>query len=128
MGRDGPIHWPARSPDLNVLDYFVWGHFKDLIKHRLKDLIKHRRDGNEDEVREAILAAFNAITPKMAARRVILLEKSIFVCENGDGTDLPFCPTCDKPSSRRQNKLLATLYDKKRYVIHYHNLQQCRLR
>jgi len=39
-------------------------------------------------------------------------------------TDLPFCLTRDKPP-KRQNKLLATLYDKKRYVIHYRNLQQC---
>ena len=40
-------------------------------------------------------------------------------------TDLPFCPTRDKPPDTRQNKLLATLCDKKRYVIHYRNLQQC---
>jgi len=33
--------------------------------------------------------------------------------------DLPFCPTHDKPPGKRENKL-ATLYDKKRYVIHYH--------
>jgi len=40
-------------------------------------------------------------------------------------TDLPFCPTRDKPPGKRENKLLANLYDKKRYVIHYQNLQQC---
>ncbi|RLU15073.1 hypothetical protein DMN91_012960 [Ooceraea biroi] len=28
--------------------------------------------------------------------------------------DLPFCPTRDKPPGKRQDKLLATLYDKKR--------------
>ncbi|XP_067204331.1 uncharacterized protein [Linepithema humile] len=31
IGRGGPIVWPARSPDLNVLDYFVWGYIKALV-------------------------------------------------------------------------------------------------
>lgn len=31
IGRGGPVHWPARSPDLTPLDYFLWGHLKALV-------------------------------------------------------------------------------------------------
>jgi hypothetical protein len=29
--RGGPFFWPARSPDLNPLDFFVWGHLRCLV-------------------------------------------------------------------------------------------------
>jgi len=60
IGRGGPIAWPARSPDLNVLDYFVWGY--------IKTLVEHKRDGTANEVRDEIIAAFQTITPDMAHR------------------------------------------------------------
>jgi hypothetical protein len=31
MGRGGPVNWPARSPDLNLLDFWLWGHLKPLV-------------------------------------------------------------------------------------------------
>jgi transposase len=31
MGRGGPVPWPPRSPDLNPVDYCVWGHVKSLV-------------------------------------------------------------------------------------------------
>lgn len=31
IGRNGPILWPARSPDLTPLDFHVWGRMKDLV-------------------------------------------------------------------------------------------------
>ena len=77
IGRDGPIAWPPRSPDLNVLDFFVWGH--------IKNLIEDRRNGTENEVREAIVAAFDTITPDMAQRatRDIVRRAELCVQERG---------------------------------------------
>lgn len=31
VGRGGPQAWPPRSPDLNSLDFFLWGHLKALV-------------------------------------------------------------------------------------------------
>lgn len=31
IGRDGPVGWPARSPDMTPLDYFLWGTLKQRV-------------------------------------------------------------------------------------------------
>lgn len=31
IGRGGPVLWPPRSPDLNPLDFYFWGHLKELV-------------------------------------------------------------------------------------------------
>ncbi|KAJ4447862.1 hypothetical protein ANN_09871 [Periplaneta americana] len=31
IGRGGPIAFPPRSPDLNPLDFYLWGHLKSLV-------------------------------------------------------------------------------------------------
>lgn len=31
IGRNGPISWPPRSPDLNPLDFYLWGYLKSLV-------------------------------------------------------------------------------------------------
>lgn len=31
IGRGGTVTWPARSPDLNPLDFFLWGCIKDVV-------------------------------------------------------------------------------------------------
>jgi hypothetical protein len=31
IGRGGPINWPASSPELTPLDYFLWGHMKNYV-------------------------------------------------------------------------------------------------
>lgn len=31
IGRAGPVQWPARSPDLTKLDFFLWGYVKERV-------------------------------------------------------------------------------------------------
>jgi len=31
IGRDGPTPWPPRSPDITLLDFFLWGYVKDKV-------------------------------------------------------------------------------------------------
>ncbi|KYM80430.1 hypothetical protein ALC53_09121 [Atta colombica] len=77
MGRGGPIIWLAKSPDLNMLDYFVWGH--------IKNLIEHRRNGLEHEVRDEIMTTFNTITPDGATRQIV---RRIELCSQARGRHL----------------------------------------
>lgn len=31
IANNGPFLWPPRSPDLSVLDYFIWGSIKETV-------------------------------------------------------------------------------------------------
>jgi Helix-turn-helix domain (DUF4817) len=31
IGRGGPVGWPPRSPDLTKLDFFLWGHVRNMV-------------------------------------------------------------------------------------------------
>ncbi|ERL85978.1 hypothetical protein D910_03392 [Dendroctonus ponderosae] len=31
IGRNGPVNWPPRPPDLTPMDFFFWGHIKSLV-------------------------------------------------------------------------------------------------
>lgn len=53
IGRGGPHAWPARSPDLNPIDYFLWGYLKSLV---YKTPVE-----NEDDLRNRIVNGCNSI-------------------------------------------------------------------
>lgn len=57
IGRGGDIAWPARSPDLNPLDFFLWGHLKHEVYLEPPEDI--------DNLWQKINGAFESISPNM---------------------------------------------------------------
>ena len=53
IGRLGPHAWPARSPDLTPLDFFLWGYVKERVFDRECD--------SADEMRGRIVSVFNKL-------------------------------------------------------------------
>ena len=58
IGRDGPIPWPARSPDLTPLDFFVWGRAKELMHTNVEI-------NTREELMERINSAFETMKLQM---------------------------------------------------------------
>ena len=50
ISRFGDIAWPARSPELTVPDFFLWGFLKDRVYRRCIVTIEELKQANVDEV------------------------------------------------------------------------------
>lgn len=57
IGRRGAYEWPARSPDLSPLDFFLWGH--------IKSIVYRTEPGTIQELEERIEAVCADITPEI---------------------------------------------------------------
>jgi hypothetical protein len=77
IGRGGPRNWPARSPDLNPLDFFLWGHVKNVV---YKQPIY-----TEEQLRGCIQEAFATITSEMVinSKRSLLRWARLCLQMNG---------------------------------------------
>lgn len=53
IGRSGTISWPPRSPDLNPIDFFIWGCYKEIVYAK--------ECANESELRQKLQEAENRI-------------------------------------------------------------------
>lgn len=77
IGRRGPILWPARSPDLNPLDFFVWGF--------IKEKVYATPPTTADEVRDRINASVAAITPELLERVIQTIPRRLELCVENNG-------------------------------------------
>ena len=77
IGRGSTVPWPARSPDLNVCDYFLWGHIKSIVYK------EDTRDRAETLTR--IRQAFASITPQMIQKATENITKRLDLCIRNEG-------------------------------------------
>jgi len=55
--RHTPVPWPARSPDLTPMDFFLWGYIKELVYRTPSQSV--------DDLKRRIVSACQSITPAM---------------------------------------------------------------
>ena len=67
IGNNGPINWPARSPDITPMDFSIWGFIKDKVYRTTPRDINHLIT----RIREAC----NEITPRMLER----IQKKVII-------------------------------------------------
>lgn len=68
IGRHGPQEWPARSPDLTPLDFFLWGY--------VKDRVYDRPTTNADIMRQKIVDVFDELKQRVLREGLLQLVHS----------------------------------------------------
>lgn len=77
IGRRGAIEWPARSPDLTPLDFFLWGHLKSVVyKTQPRDI---------PELRRRIVEECQRITPETFQNLREQFELRLYHCLTNNG-------------------------------------------
>jgi hypothetical protein len=71
------VEWPARSPDLTPLDFYLWGH--------LKAQVYAEKITNVEHLRQCIIEACNAITPGIIKRVFLDWVKRLNLCIENNG-------------------------------------------
>lgn len=76
----GDIGWPARSPDLNPCDFFLWGY--------LKSKVYMHRPRSTEQLKDAICQEIAAIPHEMIRRVLDNFHKRLRQCVDRSGTHL----------------------------------------
>lgn len=77
IGRGGPINWPARSPDLTPLDFFLWG--------TIKEYVYRERVNSREELQNRIVEAFASINEEMVRNAQENLLRRARLCVQCNG-------------------------------------------
>lgn len=77
IGRGGPVNWPARSPDLTPLDFFLWGFIKDKVMASAPT--------TPEDMKNRIRFACSLVTPAMLQRVRNSCQERIRKCLEVEG-------------------------------------------
>lgn len=77
IGRNGPVSWPPRSPDLTPLDFFLWSHVKALVYQTPVH--------NEEELILRIRNALTTVTPEMLTQVQVSTRRRLELCLENQG-------------------------------------------
>lgn len=80
ISRFGDVHWPARSPDLSMCDFYLWGY--------LKSKVYVRKPRNLIELKEAIREEISLIEEETIVKVTENFEERLLMCINEDGQHL----------------------------------------
>ena len=77
IGKHGPINYRPRSPDLTILDYYLWG--------RIKDLVYQERPTTRDDMIRRINEAIRSLDADEILRATNCFQNRVDACiaENG---------------------------------------------
>ena len=80
IGRDGPIPWSPRSPNITFLDFFLWGYLKDIVyKTKVWDI---------DDLKQRIPNAMTTIDKAMLQRTWQEIEYRLDVLRATNGAHI----------------------------------------
>lgn len=77
IGRRGAVEWPARSPDLNPLDYFFWGH--------MKNVVYKKEPTDVQNLQEIILQTAQSIPQEAISNAVSSFYTRLAHCQTAEG-------------------------------------------
>lgn len=77
IGRNAPVRWPPRSPDLSILDFFLWGTVKNRVYRGSYDTV--------NDLREAVLGSFASVDRRSIKKATNSVLGRCICCLNNNG-------------------------------------------
>lgn len=77
IGTNGPVRWPARSPDLTPLDFSYWAY--------IKERVYHTQPLNIQDLTDRITTAIQSITPVQMQNVLREFKERIHLCREVNG-------------------------------------------